>query len=107
MNEQAGSQTPHSEQVCPVCPEHTLAVEELPQIDVLGYQPYSDIVGMGDLHPGGGISIVCLSCGTRWRNKRAFDRGEPEPDPVPATVTESESDAEGGSESEGGSDQRE
>jgi hypothetical protein len=96
MNEQAGSEQTRSEQICPVCGQHTLAVEELPQIDVLGYQPYSDIVGMGDLHAGGGTSIVCLNCSTRWRDRGAFDRGAPEPDPAPAIVTESEAGKVGG-----------
>ena len=73
-----------SEQACPVCSKHTLAIDEPPQIDVMGVQAYSDIIGMGDLHQGGEVGIVCLSCGTHWRDKAAFERGEAEPaaDPI-------------------------
>jgi hypothetical protein len=75
-----------SEQACPVCGKHTVAVDEPPRIDVLGVQAYSDIVGMGDLPNEGAIGIVCLSCNTHWASKDAFDRGEPDP-----PVEESES----------------
>ena len=71
-----------SEQACPVCGQHTLAIDEPPRIDVMGVQLYSDIVGMGDLRPAA-MGIVCLSCGTRWRDREAFERGEPEPDAEP------------------------
>lgn len=69
-----------SEQACPVCGNHTLALDELPRIDVMGVQLYSDIIGMGDLQAGGPVGIVCLTCDTRWADKAAFDRGEPEPE---------------------------
>lgn len=68
-----------SELACPVCGQHALAVDEPPRIDVMGVQPYSDMLGMGDLQAGGMPGIVCLNCGTRWRDRGAFDRGEPEP----------------------------
>ena len=74
------SRETRSEQACPVCGKHTLAVDEPPRIDIMGVQALSDIVGMGDLSPGGAFRIVCLSCETHWRDKDAFDRGEPEPD---------------------------
>lgn len=76
-----------SEQACPVCGNHTLALDEPPRIDVMGVQVYSDIVGMGDLQPGGSLGIVCLTCNTHWADKGAFERNEPDP-PV-------EEDAEG------------
>ena len=82
-----------SARACPVCGRHSLAVDEPPRIDVLGVQPYSDLVGMGDPRTPGPLGIVCLSCGTRWRDPGALDRGEPEP-PEP----------EGGSEPEEGSE---
>jgi hypothetical protein len=74
MNEQA-----RSKQACPVCSQHTLALDQPPQIDIMGVQSYSDILGMGDLRTEGTLGIVCLSCGTRWRDKAAFDRGQAEP----------------------------
>jgi hypothetical protein len=76
---------PRSEQACPVCAQHTLALDQPPQIDVMGVQSYSDIVGMGDLRAPGSVSIVCLNCGTHWRDKAAFDRGEPDPELVDET----------------------
>jgi hypothetical protein len=75
MSEQA-----RSEQACPVCSQHTLALDRPPEIDVMGVQQYSDMLGMGDLHVESAIGIVCLTCGTHWRDKDAFDRGEPDPD---------------------------
>ena len=75
MSDESGS-----EQACPVCGKHSLALDEPPRIDVLGVQPYSDMVGMGDLPTKGAIGIVCLECGTRWRDKDAFDGNDPEPD---------------------------
>ena len=69
-----------SELPCPVCGEHRLAVDEPPQIDVMGVQPYSDLLGMGDLSQHGSLGIECRNCGTYWRDLGAFERGEPEPD---------------------------
>jgi hypothetical protein len=68
-----------SEQACPVCGKHTLALDEPPRIDIMGIQPYSDMLGMGDLQPVP-MGIICLSCGTHWRSREAFDRGEAEPE---------------------------
>jgi hypothetical protein len=74
MSEQA-----RSEEACPVCSQHTLALDRPPEIDVMGVQQYSDMLGMGDLHVEGSIGIVCLTCGTHWRDKGAFDRGDADP----------------------------
>ena len=73
------SEQERSEQACPVCGKHALALDEPPRIDVMGVQAYSDMLGMGDLQAEGTLGIVCLDCGTHWRDKDAFDRGEPEP----------------------------
>jgi len=84
-----------SERACPICSQHTLALDEPPRIDVMGVQLYSDIVGMGDLRPEGAVAIVCLSCGTRWRDREAFDRGEAEADDdVAGTGEDRKPDAE-------------
>ena len=89
-----------SEQACPVCGKHALALDEPPRIDVLGVQPYSDIVGMGDLPTKGAIGIVCLECGTQWRDKDAFDHNDPEPKVAPEAGSGS---SEGMSDDEDGS----
>lgn len=74
------SEPTRSEQPCPICSQHTLALDRPPEIDIMGVQQYNDLLGMGDLENEGTLGIVCLSCGARWRDKDAFDRGEPEPD---------------------------
>ena len=74
------SEEAKSEQTCPVCSQHTLALDRPPEIDVMGVQAYSDMLGMGDLQNEGALGIVCLNCKTHWRDKGAFDRGEPDPD---------------------------
>lgn len=85
-----------SEQACPVCLAHTLALDEPPRIDVMGVQPYSDLIGMGDLRPGGVFGIVCLTCGTRWRDRDAFDRGEPEPPDAGGSADDGDVEPEAG-----------
>jgi hypothetical protein len=77
------SEAARSEHACPVCAQHTLALDQPPEIDVMGVQAYSDMLGMGDLPNQGAVGIVCLSCGTHWRDKAAFDRGEAEPEAEP------------------------
>jgi len=79
------SQEIRSQRACPVCGKHSLALDEAPRIDIMGVQPYSDLLGMGDLHQES-MGIVCLECGTRWRSKEALDQNDPEPaddDPDP------------------------
>ena len=75
--EPAGSD--RSERACPVCGAHALALDVPPRIDVMGVQPYSDIIGMGDRPQEGAPGIVFRSCGTYWRDLEAFERGEAEP----------------------------
>ena len=75
-----GADDTRSEQACPVCGEHTLALDSPPHIDVMGVQPYSDLLGMGDLQMAGSLGIICLTCGTHWASREAFERGEPDPE---------------------------
>jgi hypothetical protein len=74
------SEPARSQEACPVCSQHTLALDRPPEIDVMGVQPYSDLLGMGDLESGGAVGIICLNCKTRWRDKDAFDRRDADPD---------------------------
>jgi hypothetical protein len=94
-----------SEQACPVCGRHTLALDEPPRIDVMGVQAYSDMLGMGDLQGEAVPAIVCLGCGARWRDRAAFDRNEQEPadevvepidEPDEAAWAQADSEAEDG-----------
>ena len=93
------SEPARSEQACPVCSQHTLALDRPPEIDIMGVQQYNDLLGMGDLENEGTVGIVCLNCKTRWRDKDAFDRGEPEADngsDAPADEGFSEDGGDGG-----------
>ena len=90
------SEPARSEQACPVCAQHTLALDRPPEIDVMGVQQYNDLLGMGDLENEGALGIVCLNCKTRWRDKAAFDRGEPEPDIDPEAPSETDASADAG-----------
>jgi hypothetical protein len=94
-----------SEQACPVCGRHTLALDEPPRIDVMGVQAYSDMLGMGDLQGEAVPAIVCLGCGARWRDRAAFDRneqesmdevGEPIDEPDESAWAQADSEAEDG-----------
>ena len=91
MNEEA-----RSELACPVCDQHTLALDRPPEIDVMGVQQYSDMLGMGDLPIQGALGIVCLTCKTHWRDKAAFDRSEPDPDSGPDEPSDVGSGDDGG-----------
>jgi hypothetical protein len=93
------SDTTRSKQACPACGQHTLAVDEPPRIDVMGIQAYSDMLGMGDVHEEAMPGIICLSCGTRWRDRAAFDRNEPEPEDKAERIPED--DAWAGDEGDG------
>jgi hypothetical protein len=95
------SEAGKSEQACPVCGRHALALDQPPHIDIMGAQAYSDMLGMGDLPQVGAVGIVCLDCGTRWRDKAAFDRHEPEPEDRGAAIESGGGwDDEGGPEAE-------
>jgi hypothetical protein len=63
---------------CPVCGEYRLAIALPPHIAVMGVQPYSDLLGLGDRKPDTLPAIECLACGTRWRDIDAFRDGTPE-----------------------------
>jgi hypothetical protein len=63
-----------SELACPVCGAHQLAIDTPPHIDIIGVQPYSDLIGMGDFQVREPPAIVCLACGTTWPDREAFER---------------------------------
>ena len=62
-------------QTMSVCGKHTLALEQPPEIQVIGAQPYTEIYRMGDLPMP--IGIRCRSCGTAWPTIDALRAGEP------------------------------
>ena len=74
----------HSELACPVCGAYRLAIALPPYVAIMGVQPYSDLLGMGDPKPDALPGIECLACGSRWRDINAFRDGETEPAAAPA-----------------------
>jgi hypothetical protein len=68
-----------------MCGQHRLAVARPPHIAVMGVQPYSDLLGLGDPEPDTPPAIECLACGTQWRDIDAFNAGKPEPAPPAAS----------------------
>jgi hypothetical protein len=80
----ADANGPRSKERCPVCGEQQLALDNPPHIDVQGVQPYSDLLGMGDVKVQAEPGIVCLHCGTHWRSLQAFRANDPEPSAPPA-----------------------
>lgn len=60
---------------CPVCGNHTLALERPPDITVTGAQPYTELYRMGDLPMP--VGVRCRSCGTAWPTIESLSAGEP------------------------------
>lgn len=65
-------ETTRSGEACPVCGEHRLALIEFPRIPIVGYQAYSELIGMGETHASTAPGIGCLACGTEWDDLAAF-----------------------------------
>ncbi|HVA85032.1 MAG TPA: hypothetical protein VNF73_01815 [Candidatus Saccharimonadales bacterium] len=65
----------HSVQACPVCGAHRLALIDFPEISTVGYQPYSEIIGMGEARERVEPGIGCLVCGAQWSSLQAFNEG--------------------------------
>lgn len=61
-----------SRDACPDCGEHRLAVIEFPTIPTAGYQPYNELLGMGEAHEQSAPAIGCLACGAEWRDLDEF-----------------------------------
>jgi hypothetical protein len=72
MTEPRGEE--RSQLPCPVCGAHQLALDTPPQIDVVGIQPYSDLIGMGDIQVREPPGIVCLACGASWPDRESFEQ---------------------------------
>ena len=61
-----------SAESCPVCGEHRVAVLPLPETAVLGVQPYTDLLMMGDRPAPFRAAIGCLACGSEWPDLDSF-----------------------------------
>lgn len=65
-----------SREACPVCGQHRLTLLPFPTVDVLGVQPYAELIGLGDpaQRPDTTPAIGCLNCGSEWPNLEEFRR---------------------------------
>jgi hypothetical protein len=61
-----------SAETCPVCGAHRVAVLPLPETAVLGVQPYTDLLMMGDRPAPLRAAIGCLACGAEWPDLDSF-----------------------------------
>jgi hypothetical protein len=66
------SRGPASAERCPACGAHRVAMVPLPDIDVMGFQPYTDLLMMGDRPAPMQPAIACLACGAEWPDLEAF-----------------------------------
>jgi len=64
--------TERSHFACPSCGEHRLALIEFPEQRSVGYQPLSEIIGMGEPTAVTPPSIGCLACGSEWASLGTF-----------------------------------
>lgn len=71
-----GDERSRSAEACPECGAHRLAILDFPDVPTLGVQPYSELLGMGDLHATTPPGIGCLACGAEWHDLAAFRAGE-------------------------------
>lgn len=65
-----------SREACPVCGAHRLTIIDFPDVPTMGVQPYSELLGMGDLHASTPPGIGCLDCGAHWRDLDSFRAGD-------------------------------
>ncbi len=70
-----------SAEACPACGQHELALLDFPTVQAIGYQPYLDIIGMGEPEARVEPAIGCLACGSEWPTLAAFRRASAEDAP--------------------------
>jgi hypothetical protein len=62
-----------SREACPRCGEHRLAVLDVPDVELTGYQPANATMGIAtDVRLEGAPGIGCLACGAQWPDLDAF-----------------------------------
>lgn len=74
------SDAERSKEACPVCGQHSLTILPFPTMDVMGVQPYAELIGLGDpaQRPDSAPAIGCLNCGSDWPNLEEFRRAQKE-----------------------------
>ncbi len=68
----AVDESARSDDACPRCGAHRLALLSLPQIDTTGYRPLDEAYGMTGGPRLEAPAIGCLACGADWPNLAAF-----------------------------------
>jgi hypothetical protein len=67
------AETERSHDACPRCGEHRLAVLDVPDVELTGYQPANASMGIAtDVRLEGPPGIGCLACGAQWQDLDAF-----------------------------------
>jgi len=61
-----------SDQACPACGAHELALIDFPSVSAVGYQVFSETIGMGEIKETTPPAIGCLNCGAEWPDLDAF-----------------------------------
>jgi hypothetical protein len=55
-----------------VCGHFTLSVLDFPHVSMMGVQPNSEILGMGEPTVDQPPGIACLTCGSQWPSIEEF-----------------------------------
>jgi hypothetical protein len=61
-----------SDQACPACGAHELALVDFPSVSAVGYQVFSETIGMGEVRETTPPAIGCLACGAEWPDLTTF-----------------------------------
>jgi hypothetical protein len=62
----------HSDEACPACGAHEVALVDFPSVSAVGYQVFSETIGMGEVKESTPPAIGCLACGAEWADLAAF-----------------------------------
>lgn len=77
MNDERDDRHERSRDACPECGAHRLGLLEFPEVQGAPFQPYSEIIGMGEPRVHREPGLGCLECGAQWRTVDSFRAGDP------------------------------
>jgi hypothetical protein len=61
-----------SDEACPACGAHEMALVDFPSVSAVGYQVFSETIGMGEVRATTAPAIGCLACGAEWADLASF-----------------------------------
>jgi len=67
-----------SDEACPACGAHQLALVDFPSVSAVGYQVFAETVGMGEIRETTPPAIGCQACGAEWADLAAFRAAQAE-----------------------------